>query len=67
MAESAEAKSEAAPAAAPRPQAQAPVVETPWEEDAPAATQPIVKPTAPAAGDAKDILAMIRARQNKPA
>jgi hypothetical protein len=66
VAEGAEAKS-TAPASTPRPQAPAPAVETPWEEDAPVAAQPIVKPTAPAAGDAKDILAMIRARQNKPA
>jgi hypothetical protein len=69
VAEGAEAKSEsAAPAATPRPQAQTVVADTPWEDEAPAAAQPIVKPAAPAAnGGAQDILAMIRARQNKPA
>jgi hypothetical protein len=68
VAEGAEAKSEAAPAPRPQAQAPAPVVDTPWEDEAPAAAQPIVKPTTGAAsGGAQDILAMIRARQNKPA
>jgi hypothetical protein len=51
--------------------ATAPVAETstaPWEEDAMAAAESIKVPTAqPSSDKAQDILAMIRARQNKPA
>jgi hypothetical protein len=48
--------------------ATAPVAETsaPWEEDAMAAAESIKVPTAqPSSDKAQDILAMIRARQNK--
>jgi hypothetical protein len=55
----------AAPATAPVAEAKV----QPWEEDAmEAANAPIVVPTAaPSSDKAQDILAMIRARQNKPA
>ena len=43
-------------------------VNVPWEEDAMAAAESIKVPTAqPSSDKAQDILAMIRARQNKPA
>ncbi len=52
-----------------RAPATAPVAEssnTPWEDDAVAAAESIKIPTAqPASDKAQDILAMIRARQNK--
>jgi hypothetical protein len=65
------AQPEAAPAQAVSAPATAPVAESkaPWEgEEAAEASEPIKVPTsAPSSDKAQDILAMIRARQNKPA
>jgi hypothetical protein len=55
---------EAAPAPVAPPKA-APAASSFDDEEAPAATAPVAKPAASGGQNAQDILAMIRARQNK--
>jgi cytoskeletal protein RodZ len=51
--------------AKPMPAPAAPAASQPWDDDEPAAATAPVQAAKPAAGNAQDILAMIRARQNK--